>query len=438
MHSLSKFGLLALVAVVGLSAQPSFAAPESPPAAADNQLAVQKPPALVPVESNVLAPRPGLPPPVADDPLLFPPSTPAPAREILSQPVPNWYNRNSPGAYDQAGTQPGQVEVGPRPMYPYGHDEYWYGHDADVERWGNLLEVPYCRLGWYATVQTNINKPSIGRPSFNSGDLLAGTFPGNPVTLGASDLNWNVSPRLEVGYRYEHGLSEFRVGYQYFNANGSQGLAGFDSSGTGSLRTVVNYNIVDIDMLCTKDLNAESLPFVPPMVKSGGRAGLGRPLTPNWLIPPLEINWTWGIRLASTFYESTGNGDLRHERVANTFNGVGLHYAMQLNQRLSRRYPVFMHFRAEGSGMYGYLYQTYERVDFLSATGAAGNYRADGIGVPTVNVEWGLNLVPHWPERDFRLTGAWVYEEWFSFANSKSANANLIMHGLMLRGEFKF
>jgi hypothetical protein len=55
-----------------------------------------------------------------------------------------------------------------------------------------------------------------------------------------------------------------------------------------------------------------------------------------------------------------------------------------------------------------------------------------------VNLELGVAWVPNWPHRDIRATLAYQYEEWFSWAQVGSANADLFSNGILLRGEYKF
>ncbi|MCE9603324.1 MAG: hypothetical protein K8U03_00300 [Planctomycetia bacterium] len=385
---------------------------------------------------------PPTPPPLSGQPsaeaeqFLFPPATREPAREIYSQPVPNSYDRLSDrrveDVFDQAGTLGNDVPPNRRNPYPYGNDEYWYGHDANVEQWGKLLELPHVRLGWFAAVDTYVNKPSLNY-HWNSGDT--GPLAAEPVTLGAAGLNWNVSPHFDLGYRFEHGLGEIKVGYRYFNAQGVDPFPSFDSNGLGTISTKINMSVIDLDW-CTLDFNSEGMPFIFPLLKSWGRAGLGKALTPNWFKPPMEIRWIFGIRGVTMNYESIGAGDQRFERVMNNFNGCGLHFAIDLNQRLRTSWPLFIHARAEGSGIFGFSDQVFERV----GTGVNGisTVDRDGIGVPTAVVELGLSYAPQLPKRSTKVTLAWQREQWFCFGNGGVSSADLIMQGVLLRGEYKF
>ncbi|MGC3972083.1 MAG: hypothetical protein QM775_33505 [Pirellulales bacterium] len=334
--------------------------------------------------------------------------------------MPNGYARRSDQSvedvYDQAGTLGNDVPRNRRNDYPYGDHPYWYGHDADVERWGNLLENPYQRLGWFARVDTTAFKGHLD-DKFTSGD---GTFGGVPVQLGSAGLNWNISPKLDIGYRFEHGLGETKVGYRWISTDGSDPYTQFGPG--GNISTNVTFQTIDLDW-CTQHFNAEGLPFIFPLLKSWNRAGLGKPLTPNWFDPPLEMRWVWGLRGATFYYESVGTGPAQTERVMNNFNGAGLHFAIELNQRLRTDRPIFIHATAEGSGMWGFCDQTFTRT--IGGVPETVQILRDGIGVPTATIELGLSYAPDLPKRTTKFTLAWQREQWFCFGNGGTSRRRL-------------
>lgn len=347
------------------------------------------------------------------------------------------YEHISEDAYDVVGGYEGEVTCpANRPLYPYGATNYWYGQDADVESWGDLLELPNVQLGWFASADVSAVKVKAD-PEFNSGTRLDKVFPGQPVTLGTAYLNWTAIPRVDFGYRFEHGLGEFRGTYRYLTASGTDQLNGFDSGGNGTLHTAVEGHILDLDYAAL-EFNAEGLPDLPMLMKSPGRFGLGRPTTSNLLCPPLEIRWRFGSRIARMDYESVGKGDFRQESVSSNFVGAGLHFVLELDQKLRTKQPLFLHAKFDGSGMFGYTEQTFRRSEVVPVLGnARGSFR-DGLGVPTVMVELGMSWVPKWPERNMRYTVAYLYEEWFSLGQAADSNLDIYMHGIMLRAEHKF
>ncbi|MDX1945751.1 MAG: hypothetical protein SFU86_10175 [Pirellulaceae bacterium] len=373
--------------------------------------------------------------PLAESALLFPAPSP-PGMPLVPGTPDHSYPAQSPGAFDTPGSYLDPESLGPRwrPAYPYNAEEYWYGHDADVENWGDLLELPYVRLGWFINAEATLYFPQIS-PSFNSGTYLQPTF-ATPVTLGASDLDRSIMPKLELGYRYEHGLGDIRAGYRYLGSSGSEALGGgYDSSGQGTLSSEYQIHVLDVD-LNILEFNSEGLPLFMPLVLAPGRLGLGKPLHKGFLLPPLEYRMYFGARVATFFYESIGSGDLMTESVTNTFQGAGVHFGWDMNQQLRTDWPLFLHMRAEGSGIFGLLSQRFSRTTL--ADSATGGFKSDGIGVPTVDLEIGLAWAPHWPYRDTRFLLAYRYEEWFSWANTSDSQAELYLNGILLRGEYKF
>jgi hypothetical protein len=253
------------------------------------------------------------------------------------------------------------------------------------------------------------------------------------VALGAAALNWNMSPKLDIGYRFEHGLGEIKVGYRYLNASGTDAFADFGAGGT--LSSVVNLQTLDLDW-CVQEFHPEGLPFIFPLLKSWGRAGLGKALTPNWFQPPLEMRWIFGIRGATMFYRSVGQGPAARELVMTNFNGVGLNFGVDLNQRIRVDCPLYVHARAVASGIYGYTDQRFER----NAVGvnALGRVIRDGMGIPTVSFDIGLSYRPSYPQRNIEYVLAWQREQWFSFASTTTSNADFIFQGILLRAEYKY
>lgn len=357
-----------------------------------------------------------------------------PTGVVNPQPLEYYYPARSERLFDEVGSQLSPDVLGPRnrPEYPYRATQYWDGHDAFPEAWGDLLELPYVQLGWFFNAELTYYRPRVSA-DFSSGTGLDGTFPGNPVNLGAADMDWAAAPKIEWGYRYEHGLGELRGAYRYVYGDGTSGLP--PRFGGGELTTKLRVHVVDLDVSIL-EFNAEGMPLIMPMFLAPGRLGLGRPLVKGFLETPLEYRMFFGIRAGTLYYESIGNGALIDESVTNNFSGAGIHFGWDVNQKLPTAAPLFLHWRAEGSGMWGNLSQRFQR----SAGGlsAQTGFQGDSIGVPTVELELGLSYVPLWPDRNMRMTLAYRFEEWFSWAHTDDSQAEFYYSGVVARGEWKF
>ncbi len=223
---------------------------------------------------------------------------------------------------------------------------------------------------------------------------------------------------------------------QSYAFDGRDNVTGFDPAGTAIRHSSIRGNLVDID-LCWFEFNAEgfALPrntfFMIP-----GRLGLGQPPVRNRLPPPLEIRFIFGARGGNMYFDSAAQGATTYERIMSNFNGGGLHFVTEVNQRLRPGSAFFWHGRAEGSGMWGFIDQSFTRTQGgLSATSGPTGLT---IGVPTVNVEFGISWGPDSPNRYRRFTLAYQYQEWFSFGATDDSNANLLLNGILARGEYRY
>lgn len=339
----------------------------------------------------------------------------------------------TPGAFDVVGSQIGADDPN-RPRYPYHSTEPWLGHAADPESWGDLAELPYVQLGWFANVDTNVYAPKV-YGQFKSDTLLNGMFPNDPINLGVSKLDVNVSPRFELGYRYERGLGETRFGYQFYDFRGNDTLANYDQGAPAQQRSQVTGHVFDLDF-CEFEFNPGGLPLIHPLFKFPGRMGLGRSLTPQLTPPPLEMRFLIGGRGANYFTRTEAVGPTTTDQVTSNFWGGGLHFTWDLNQRLTQNSPFFLHLRAEGSGTFGRIDQVFSRTRGADSESATDPQR--WIGVPTVSLEIGLAWAPQLPHRTTRVTLAYHYEEWFSYGQTTVSDTDLLLNGVLLRGEWKF
>ena len=343
------------------------------------------------------------------------------------------HHPQTPGAFDIVGSQIGADDPN-RPRYPYKATEPWMAQMADPESWGDLAELPFVQLGWFANVDTSVYAPKV-YGQFKSDTLLNGTFPGDPINLGVSQLDVNVSPRFELGYRYERGLGETRFGYQFYDFRGNDTLANYDQGAAAQQRSQVTGHVFDLDF-CEFEFNPGGLPLIHPLFKFPGRTGLGRPLTAQLTPPPIEMRFLIGGRGANYFTRTEAVGPTTTDQVTSNFWGGGLHFTWDLNQRLTCDSPFYLHLRAEGSGTFGRIDQVFSRT--RGADSETATDPQSWIGVPTVSVEIGLAWAPQLPDRTTRVTLAYHYEEWFSYGQATASSTDLLMNGILLRGEWKF
>lgn len=361
---------------------------------------------------------------------------PAPFDFSTREHLQSMHRARTRGAFDMVG-RPQDYTHPPegRPEYPYNNTDYWLPHDADVESWSHLCELPNVQLGWFTNVEMMVVSADV-RSRFDSAGLLDGAFPGSPVQIGFAPLGVSVSPRIELGYRNERGLGEIKFGYQYFGLDGSTNYAGFDGSPDSRLTSSVRTHFFDLDSAMF-EFNAQGLPFFRhPLWMWPGRWGLGAPLEQGHAEPPLEMRIVWGARGANYYLESEAVGPNTTDRVVNNFWGGGLHVAWDLNQRLAANSPYNWHFKLDGSGVWGTNNQTYSRTQ--GGNTASGRLYSQWIGIPSVAAEMGLGYTPDVCNRNMRFTAIYRYEQWFSVGSTDNANADVSFNAIMLRGEYKY
>lgn len=343
-------------------------------------------------------------------------------------------DRLSTGAFDAVGSyEPGYPKPAGRPLYPYGNLEYWMPHDADVEAWGDLLELPHVLPGWYWSMSATAFKPLVTN-TMTSDAEIAPVFAGNPIALNSAPLSWSVSPELTVGYRYEHGLGEVEMSHRYFGASGSAALAGYDPAGAATLSSQISGNTLDLDY-CVFEFNPEGTPWGLPLLKVPGRLGMGKPQLPGWFSQPLEMRFLFGGRGANLYYATEAAGPSQSERVMTNLWGGGIHFLTEIRQMLAADRRTFLYMRAEGAGIWGTTSQTFSRTGGTSP--GAVSLRGD-VAVPMVEIEAGLSYAPNLPTRDVRFTVAYFYDEWFRFADAGASDGYLVLNGITLRMDARF
>jgi hypothetical protein len=323
-----------------------------------------------------------------------------------------------------------------RPGYPYNNGDIpWEAQDADPESWSDLGELPYVQLGWHANVDTNFYYAKVYN-HLRSHTLLDGAFPGDPIDLGIASLDPAISPRIELGYRYERGLGEARFGYQYYGFDGIDTIAGYDPGGLATRTSSTRGHVFDLD-LCYLEFNSAGLPlFIPPLFKVPGRLSLGRRLAPRWFASPLEVRITMGGRGANFYTDSMAVGPTTTDRAMSNFWGGGLHWVFDLDQRVHEDSNLFLHARAEGSGTFGTVHQTFTRT--RGGVTASAVEPPQWLGVPTVGLELGMKYSPDITTRNLRFTAAYHYEQVFSYAQTTASTLDWGMNGVLFRGEYKY
>jgi hypothetical protein len=261
--------------------------------------------------------------------------------------------------------------------------------------------------------------PGAGLPI--TGDIVR--FPGNP-------LNATVSPRFELGYRFQNGFGEVRLSYRFVDTRGSDTVlvappVANDSLGLAAQTGRLALNIVDLDY-GTREFS----------------------LGPNW-----ELRTAVGVRYATAFLDSQvvflnpvtvtgapfGTGPFtrlsQSEALSNQYAGV--HAILEVDRKLPLPGLGFFG-RVEGAGMWGRAQQTF-RETFVEAPGSTELRVTNHPGTPWLNSQVGFSYdVPRWNHSRFLI--GYQFEEWWQLGRGDNdlSFGRLNIQGLFLRAELNF
>ncbi|HJZ90427.1 MAG TPA: hypothetical protein VKE40_06110 [Gemmataceae bacterium] len=262
---------------------------------------------------------------------------------------------------------------------PYAVSPLDEPHLAPGAEWDRL---PADSPGWFGAVSVALVRPHV------SGSLTGG--PGLPFAA----LDWTATPRVEVGYRPDGGGDDLRFGYHWLGASGS------DASAPGGLSTRVKMNALDLDYV-SREWLAEAT------------SDLCRDL---WVVA--------GLRLADATVRASAALWYFHSE----FCGAGPRLGLEWHTPVASAWPVEAYMRAEGTGLVG---QTRQTIGFMPAGPRQWN------GAAAVLTEVGIGWRPMGPDR-FRLDVGFQLEHWWNLGRTDAASAELAVHGIFLRADWRY
>ena len=312
-----------------------------------------------------------------------------------------------------------------------------YQGAEDVEPSGPILELPGAKLGWLYAVDFVYVQPFVHN-GLNSGPGAVGALPEN-VTVPQARANGTISPRIDVGYRFEDGLGEVHAIFRTLNNDTTRTIGGFDTAGSGTVTSHLSMNVLDVEYGFL-EFNAAKVPRLNPLLLIPGRLGLN--LHPEDDDPtPLMIKWFAGVRAANVYFDSQGTGaQILNERTMNNFVGAGPRLAAEFTKPLPGR-ALALYGRFEASGLFGKTSQSFSRTELLPGGGTGSGSLDTGrmsLGVPVIGASCGLRYVPQWRNQMIRLTGGYLYEQWFYLGQTSTSDAGVTLNGAFLRAEWGF
>ncbi len=278
-----------------------------------------------------------------------------------------------------------------------------------------LLDPPDMpQAGWFADAEIDPEHAHFKNRLMET--VPIGTAPPTTVHPAGADLNWTVSPRLEVGYRLPSGFGEFSLGFRSLNSSGSQQVVNTD--GPASANSSIELYQFDFDY-----------------------ASREYSLWPCW-----KMKWFIGGRVAWTYYDASnaesaataaaGSG-LINQKATNYFNGFGPHAGFELSRHIKDTgWSVTM--KVDGAGMIGWLGQSFFATD---TTGATAQVRDTAIqDIPMLHGEIGLSWESCWRSYRTHVFVGYEYEYWWDVGGVDAARSqgDMSNQGLVLRAGFNY
>jgi hypothetical protein len=274
--------------------------------------------------------------------------------------------------------------------------------------------------GCFADVELGILSPHV-KNRLDGMVLLPGARTPDDVHVPGADLNWTVSPKVELGYRLRSGFGEFLVSYRVLASDGSNSAA---PDGVGLLSSRLNLNQADFDY-ASREFCLLNCPYA-------------------------YLKFWLGLRLNTVYFDATAQEpssvpttgtDVFAKRSTDRYWGLGPHGGVQLERRLEP-WGLSLVGATDGAIVLGRIRQGF----FEEAVGPGGellegqNHVASSQAVPMITARVGLGWQPPgWQE--LRFFAGYQYEYYWNvgrFSKSATSRAELSDQGVLLRVEFDF
>jgi hypothetical protein len=306
----------------------------------------------------------------------------------------------------------------------------WLPHDYTVspqtdplgcafrERDPRLEDPRWTPYGWFLDVETAL----VGTHVYNRivSILQVGPAQFDNVHVPGAGLDWTVMPRFEVGYRLPHGLGEFLVSYQFLTTQGATDI--LNSQGVSHQTSRLNWNAFDFDYANRQ----------------------------FQFLPEVEMRWHVGVKLASTFFDARADqpgatdpftGGAIEQRTSNYFIGAGPHVAGEIERRLCVP-GLTLYSRLDFAWLWVHLHQHFEE----TLAGTAGFPPGVAAADTRINqgvANFGLQAGVHWspPAYPFaHFYGGYLFQAWQQVGrnDNNGSNADVLQHGIFIRGEINF
>jgi hypothetical protein len=309
---------------------------------------------------------------------------------------------------DPLGTSAAPCTHGPPACAPYED------HNGPLLVGDPLLDGP-AGVGWLGAVDVGVFAPHVRNNVAGQALLSNGTT--SLVSLPSAPMNWAVSPRFEVGYRFGEGAGELILAYRFVVSQGDQTMTGIDPA-TLTLFTAPLHSRLDMQIA---DLDYGSY-----------ERSLG---------PLCDMKWRVGLRLADIYFDSRAANATLDLHTSSRFIGVGPHVSLDLRRNIVDT-GLALFARIDASSPIGRTAQTFEEVTTVPGA-SAGGAGTQGTYYPPLSlaVQLGVSWLPGRPD-GLRVTAGYTYEHWWDtgtlFSTPPLSRADLFLQGVFLRAEWNY
>jgi hypothetical protein len=267
--------------------------------------------------------------------------------------------------------------------------------------------------GPFFALELAVLKPTLHNKIRNEEPLPDGTT----VTLGASSLDWTVSPTFEVGYRLPECQGFFALNYRFLTSEGSRPVDVAGISVDQRSRAVIN----------NWDFDYGTAPYSP--------------------LPRYDITARIGVRLSDVFFDTSIHNATFSQSSSNLFVGAGPHARLDVERHIAVLPGFSLFGRIDGAVDIGQVQQHFRQETFDPVLGSSAQAvrRLSTQAVPILTLQAGVSYVPPGFE-NFRITTGYQFENWWSLGNVSQTQQGVISgsrgevgaQGWFVRGQIDF
>jgi Legionella pneumophila major outer membrane protein precursor len=266
-------------------------------------------------------------------------------------------------------------------------------------------DAPVNGLGFFLGAEVAFLKPTIKANLANQMPL--GQF-GQTLHVPSVDLDWEVAPAIEVGYRLPGG-DAYVFGYRILAAEGNGQFTNLIMDNV-QVRTRLNVQFFDFDYA----------------------------LAPYEVAPRYVLTPRIGVRVADVFFDTRSIDVSALRQASNDFFGAGVHGRLDLRRSIDLVPGLSIFGGVDGAVLIGQSRQKFRlESNFGEFVVVDRTKQHEQQTVPVLNLQAGLSYAPP-ALPGLLLTAGYEYERIFDLADVGPSRGEVYYHGAFVRARFDF